>query len=49
MVLFVGIKVFEFMVKDINGKIVFLFDFIGKIVVMYFYFKDDIFGCIKEV
>lgn len=38
----------DFTAKDTNGNTVSLSDFKGKIVVLYFYPKDDTPGCTKE-
>ena len=48
MALSVGTKAPDFTAKDSNGKTVSLADFKGKIVVLYFYPKDDTPGCTKE-
>ncbi|MGB3536238.1 MAG: peroxiredoxin [Microcoleaceae cyanobacterium] len=48
MALSVGTKAPEFTTKDDTGKTVSLSDFAGKVVVLYFYPKDDTPGCTKE-
>ncbi|MGB3402920.1 MAG: peroxiredoxin [Microcoleaceae cyanobacterium] len=48
MVLSAGTKAPEFTVKDDAGNTVSLSDYAGKIVVLYFYPKDDTPGCTKE-
>jgi thioredoxin-dependent peroxiredoxin len=48
MSLHVGDKAPDFSVKDQNGNIVKLSDFIGKKVVLYFYPKDNTPGCTAE-
>ncbi|EAW37637.1 peroxiredoxin [Lyngbya sp. PCC 8106] len=48
MALSVGTKAPDFTAKDSNGKTVSLADYKGKIVVLYFYPKDDTPGCTKE-
>lgn len=48
MALTVGTKAPDFTTKDQNGKTVSLSDFAGKVVVMYFYPKDDTPGCTKQ-
>ena len=48
MVLSAGTKAPEFTAKDDAGNTVSLSDFAGKIVVLYFYPKDDTPGCTKE-
>jgi peroxiredoxin Q/BCP len=48
MALSVGTKAPEFTTKDDAGNTVSLSDFAGKIVVLYFYPKDDTPGCTKE-
>jgi peroxiredoxin len=48
MALTVGATAPDFTVKDTNGKTVKLSDYAGKMVVMYFYPKDDTPGCTKE-
>ena len=48
MTLAVGTTAPNFTVKDTNGETVKLSDFAGKIVVLYFYPKDDTPGCTKE-
>lgn len=48
MALSVGTKAPDFTTKDDEGKTVSLSDFQGKIVVLYFYPKDDTPGCTKE-
>lgn len=48
MALSVGTKAPDFSAKDSNGNTVSLADFQGKIVVLYFYPKDDTPGCTKE-
>lgn len=42
----IGIKVLEFILEDKDGNKVSMLDFKGKKVVVYFYFKDNILGCI---
>lgn len=48
MALSTGTKAPEFTAKDDAGNTVSLSDFAGKIVVLYFYPKDDTPGCTKE-
>lgn len=48
MVLAVGTKAPDFTTKDDQGNTVSLSDFAGKVVVLYFYPKDDTPGCTKE-
>lgn len=48
MVLNTGIKAPNFTTKDDQGNTVSLSDFAGKVVVLYFYPKDDTPGCTKE-
>jgi peroxiredoxin Q/BCP len=48
MALTVGTKAPDFTTKDDQGNTVSLSDFAGKIVVLYFYPKDDTPGCTKE-
>jgi thioredoxin-dependent peroxiredoxin len=48
MALTVGATAPDFTVKDTNGNQVKLADYAGKMVVMYFYPKDDTPGCTKE-
>lgn len=48
MALTAGTKAPAFTTKDDQGNTVSLSDFAGKIVVMYFYPKDDTPGCTKE-
>jgi len=48
MALTVETKAPDFTTKDDQGKTVSLSDFAGKIVVLYFYPKDDTPGCTKE-
>ncbi|NEO26401.1 MAG: peroxiredoxin [Kamptonema sp. SIO4C4] len=48
MVLAVGTKAPGFTTKDDAGNTVSLSDFAGKVVVLYFYPKDDTPGCTKE-
>lgn len=48
MALTVGTKAPSFTTKDDQGNTVSLSDFAGKIVVLYFYPKDDTPGCTKE-
>ncbi|MGY6530428.1 MAG: peroxiredoxin [Cyanobacterium sp.] len=48
MALSVGTKAPDFTTKDDQGNTVSLGDFAGKIVVMYFYPKDDTPGCTKQ-
>ncbi|MBE9116970.1 peroxiredoxin [Lusitaniella coriacea LEGE 07157] len=48
MALAVGTKAPSFTTKDDEGNTVSLSDFAGKIVVLYFYPKDDTPGCTKE-
>lgn len=48
MALSVGTKAPEFTAKDSDGNTVSLADFKGKIVVLYFYPKDDTPGCTKQ-
>ncbi|MDB9313920.1 peroxiredoxin [Spirulina sp. CS-785/01] len=48
MVLAVGTKAPDFTTKDDAGNTVSLSDFAGKVVVLYFYPKDDTPGCTKE-
>lgn len=48
MALSAGTKAPEFTTKDDAGNTVSLSDFAGKIVVLYFYPKDDTPGCTKE-
>ena len=48
MVLKVGDKAPEFNLKDSFGKEVFLKDFRGKRIILYFYPKDNTPGCTKE-
>jgi peroxiredoxin Q/BCP len=48
MALSAGTKAPEFTAKDDAGNTVSLSDFAGKIVVLYFYPKDDTPGCTKE-
>ncbi|AUC61363.1 peroxiredoxin Q/BCP [Cyanobacterium sp. HL-69] len=48
MALSVGTKAPDFTTKDDQGNTVSLKDFAGKIVVMYFYPKDDTPGCTKQ-
>ena len=48
MALTVGATAPDFTVKDTNGKTVKLSDYAGKMVVMYFYPKDDTPGCTKQ-
>jgi len=43
-----GTKAPDFKLKDTNGTVVQLSDFLGKEVVLYFYPKDDTPGCTKE-
>lgn len=44
----IGKKIKNFTLKDQNGKLVSLDDFLGKKVIIYFYPKDNTFGCSKE-
>ncbi|MEA5469116.1 peroxiredoxin [Spirulina sp. 06S082] len=48
MALTVGTKAPNFTTKDDKGNTVSLTDFAGKIVVLYFYPKDDTPGCTKQ-
>jgi peroxiredoxin Q/BCP len=48
MALTVGTKAPDFTTKDDQGNTVSLSDFAGKVVVLYFYPKDDTPGCTKE-
>jgi thioredoxin-dependent peroxiredoxin len=48
MPLTVGTTAPDFTTKDTNGNTVKLSDYAGKIVVLYFYPKDDTPGCTKE-
>jgi thioredoxin-dependent peroxiredoxin len=48
MALTVGATAPDFTVKDTNGNTVKLSDYAGKMVVMYFYPKDDTPGCTKQ-
>ncbi len=48
MALAVGTKAPDFTTKDDQGNTVSLSDFAGKVVVLYFYPKDDTPGCTKE-
>jgi peroxiredoxin Q/BCP len=48
MTLAAGTPAPDFTAKDTNGNTVSLSDFKGKIVVLYFYPKDDTPGCTKE-
>ncbi len=48
MALAVGTTAPSFTTTDDEGKTVSLSDFAGKVVVMYFYPKDDTPGCTKE-
>lgn len=48
MTLTVGTKAPAFTTKDDQGNTVSLSDFAGKVVVLYFYPKDDTPGCTKE-
>ncbi len=48
MALAVGTKAPAFTTKDDEGNTVSLSDFAGKLVVLYFYPKDDTPGCTKE-
>lgn len=48
MMLKVGMKAPNFVLKDKDGKEVSLSDFIGKRVVLYFYSKDNTPGCIRQ-
>ncbi|MCS6942500.1 MAG: peroxiredoxin [Geminocystis sp.] len=48
MVLAVGTKAPNFTAKDEEGNTVSLSDYTGKVVVLYFYPKDDTPGCTKE-
>jgi peroxiredoxin Q/BCP len=48
MPLSVGDTAPNFTVKDTNGNTVTLADYAGKLVVLYFYPKDDTPGCTKE-
>jgi len=48
MTLAAGTPAPDFTAKDTNGNTVSLSDFKGKIVVVYFYPKDDTPGCTKE-
>ncbi len=48
MVLAVGTKAPNFTAKDDEGNTVSLSDYAGKVVVLYFYPKDDTPGCTKE-
>ena len=48
MALSVGTTAPAFTVKDTQGNTVSLSDFAGKIVILYFYPKDDTPGCTKE-
>ncbi|WP_204105570.1 MULTISPECIES: peroxiredoxin [Spirulina sp. CCY15215] len=48
MALTVGTKAPSFTTKDDQGNTVSLTDFAGKIVVLYFYPKDDTPGCTKQ-
>ena len=48
MALAVGTKAPDFTTKDDQGETVSLSDFAGKVVVLYFYPKDDTPGCTKE-
>ncbi len=48
MALTVGTQAPSFTIKDTNGNLVSLSDFIGKTVILYFYPKDDTSGCTKE-
>lgn len=47
--LIVGDVVLDFDLESDGGGCVFLNVFKGSLVVVYFYFKDNILGCIKEV
>lgn len=40
---------FDFLLFDVVGDLYSLGQYDGKYVVLYVYFKDDIFGCIREV
>ena len=44
----VGIKAPDFSLKDMNGKVYSLSDFLGQKVVLYFYPKDSTPGCTKQ-
>jgi thioredoxin-dependent peroxiredoxin len=48
MALTVGTTAPDFTAKDTNGNTVKLADYAGKMVVLYFYPKDDTPGCTKE-
>ncbi|MFP4134720.1 MAG: peroxiredoxin [Halothece sp.] len=48
MALAIGTQAPDFTTKDSDGKTVSLSDFKGKMVVLYFYPKDDTPGCTKE-
>ena len=48
MALAIGTKAPDFTTKDSDGNTVSLSDFKGKMVVLYFYPKDDTPGCTKE-
>ncbi|TAD76494.1 MAG: peroxiredoxin [Oscillatoriales cyanobacterium] len=48
MTLMVGMDAPEFTARDTNGNTVSSSDFAGKVVVLYFYPKDDTPGCTKE-
>lgn len=43
-----GIKAPEFTLPDQNGKMVALKDFLGKVVVVYFYSRDNTAGCTRQ-
>lgn len=45
----IGENVFDFILFSIFGEDVILFSLKFKVVVLFFYFCDNIFGCIKEV
>lgn len=44
-----GDKVLDFIGIDQNENIIFLFDYKGKKFILFFYFKDNMFGCMVEV
>jgi thioredoxin-dependent peroxiredoxin len=48
MSLSVGTTAPDFTVKDTNGNTVKLTDYAGKMIILYFYPKDDTPGCTKE-
>ena len=48
MALAVGVEAPNFTTTDDEGKTISLSDFAGKVVVLYFYPKDDTPGCTKE-